>query len=103
ATIRGLEAFVDEHPSAVATLLDGPAAGAKLYVDGQEAIGTLGGPQLLDDNVEREARGLLAQGRTSVRHFGEDGTTLGTGLRVQVTVHAEAPKMIIIGAIDFSA
>lgn len=103
ATMRGLEALVEERPAAVATLLDGPNAGAKLYVDAHEAVGSLGGPPLLDANVEREARGLLAQGRTAVRHFGEDGTTLGTGLRVQVTVHAEAPRMIIIGAIDFSA
>lgn len=101
--MRGLEALVEERPAAVATLLDGPNAGAKLYVDAHEAVGSLGGPPLLGANVEREARGLLAQGRTAVRHFGEDGTTLGTGLRVQVTVHAEAPRMIIIGAIDFSA
>ena len=38
-----------------------------------------------------------------MRHFGEDGTTLGTGLRVQVTAHAEPPTMVVIGAIDFSA
>ena len=53
--------------------------------------------------MEREARGLVAHGRTAVRHFGEDGTTLGTGLRVHVTVHAEPPQMVIFGAIDFSA
>jgi len=103
ATAAGLEAFVEGRPSAVATLLDGPGAGAKLYVDGERRVGSLGGPDLLDANVEREARGLVAHGRTAVRHFGEDGATLGTGLRVQVTVHAEAPKMLIFGAIDFSA
>jgi len=103
AAMAGLEAFVEGRPSAVATLLDGPQAGAKLYVDGARRLGTLGGPELLDANVEREARGLVAHGRTAVRHFGEDGATLGTGLRVQVTAHAEAPKMLIFGAIDFSA
>src|SRR4051812_23644575 len=89
ATVRGLRAFVDAQPSAVATLLDGPQAGEKLYVDGSSRAGTLGGPRLLDVNVEREARGLVAHGRTTVRQFGEDGTTLGTGLRVHVTTHAD--------------
>ncbi len=103
AVLRGLEALEQDRPYAIATVLDGPSAGEKLYVDAHERVGTLGGPDLLDVNVEREARGLLAHGRTTMRHFGEDGTTLGTGLRVQVTVNAEAPRMVIIGAIDFSA
>ena len=103
AVVRGLEAVVSERPSAVATLLDGPHAGAKLYVDAHTRTGSLGGPDLLDRNVEREARGLVAHGRTMVRHFGADGTTLGTGLRVHVTAHAEPPRMVIFGAIDFSA
>ena len=103
AVVQGLEALVADRPSAVATLLDGPHAGEKLFVDADQAVGTLGGPELLDVNVEREARGLVARGQTQVRHFGEDGTTLGTGLRVQVTAHAEPPTMVVIGAIDFSA
>ena len=103
AAICGLEAFAAGRPSAVATLLDGENAGAKLYVDGERRVGGLGGPELLDANVEREARGLVAHGRTAVRHFGLDGATLGTGLRVQVTAHAEPPRMLIFGAIDFSA
>ncbi|HWT25246.1 MAG TPA: XdhC family protein [Solirubrobacteraceae bacterium] len=103
AVLRGLEAVVEERPCAVATLLDGPHAGAKLFVDAHTRTGTLGGPALLDANVEREARGLVAHGRTTVRHFGLDGTTLGTGLRVHVTAHAEPPRMVIFGAIDFSA
>jgi xanthine dehydrogenase accessory factor len=102
ATIRGLEAFVEERPSAVATLLDGPNAGSKLYVDESTHVGSLGG-RLLDANVEREARGLVSHGRTTVRHFGTDGTTLGIGLRVHVAAHAERPQMLILGAIDFSA
>ena len=102
ATLHGLEAFVEERPSAVATLLDGPLAGSKLYVDEATHVGSLGG-ELLDANVEREARGLVSHGRTTVRHFGPDGTTLGTGLRVHVAAHAERPQMLILGAIDFSA
>jgi len=103
ATVRSLEALVGGCPSAVATLLDGPGAGSKLYVDADVRVGSLAGPGLLDVNVEREARGLMAQGQTTVRHFGPDGTTLGTGLRVHVTAHADRPRMLIFGAIDFSA
>jgi xanthine dehydrogenase accessory factor len=103
AMIQGLEALVEERPSAVATLLDGPHAGSKLYVDACNRVGSLGASDLLDANVEREARGLVSHGRSTVRHFGQDGTTLGTGLRVHVTAQAERPQMLIFGAIDFSA
>jgi xanthine dehydrogenase accessory factor len=103
AMIKGLEALVDERPSAIATVLDGPQAGNKLYVDDSIRVGSLGGSELLDANVEREARGLVSHGRTTVRHFGADGTTMGTGLRVHVAAQAERPQMLIIGAIDFSA
>jgi xanthine dehydrogenase accessory factor len=103
AALQGLEALAAGRPHAIATLLDGPAAGGRLYVDADERAGSLGGTALLEANVEREARGLLAHGRGDVRHFGDDGTTLGTGLRVHVAVHADAPRMVVIGAIDFSA
>jgi xanthine dehydrogenase accessory factor len=103
ATIAALEALVEDRPSAVATLLDGPSAGAKLFIDATTRVGSLGGPDLLDVNVEREARGLISHGQTVVREFGEDGTTLGTGVRVHVRVHAQPPRMVIFGAIDFSA
>ena len=81
ATIRGLRAFVDGEPSAVATLLDGSEAGREALRRRLVARRGLGGPRLLDVNVEREARGLVAHGRTTVRQFGEDGTTLGTAIR----------------------
>ncbi len=103
AATRGLQALVDDRPSAVATLVDGAGAGSKLYVDASTRVGGLSGPRLLNANVEREARGLIAHGRTTLRRFGSDGATLGTGLRVHVTVHADPPQMLIFGAIDFSA
>ena len=45
---------------------------------------------------QRRARGARARRPRphAVRHFGEDGTTLGTGLRVHVTAHAEPPRMV---------
>jgi xanthine dehydrogenase accessory factor len=102
-TIAALEAVLEERPAAVATLLDGDRAGGKLYVDAEHHVGSLGGPSLLEKNVEREARGLIQQGRTTIRTFGEDGASLGTGLRVHVTAYAERPRMVIFGAIDFAS
>jgi xanthine dehydrogenase accessory factor len=103
ATLAGLAAIRDERPAAIATLLDGERAGAKLYVDADGAIGTLGGPALLDSNVAQESRGLTAQGRSTVREFGPDGASLGSGLRVHVAAFAEPPRMVIFGAIDFAS
>jgi xanthine dehydrogenase accessory factor len=103
AALLGLRALIEARPAAVATLVDGPAAGSKLYVDADRRAGGLGGPELLDANVEREARGLVVQGHSTVREFGEDGATLGSGLRVHVAAQAPAPRMVIFGAIDFSA
>jgi xanthine dehydrogenase accessory factor len=102
-TAAALEAVLEERPAAVATLLDGDHAGRKLLVDPETRSGSFGGPALLETNVEREARGLLNHGRSTIRTFGEDGTTLGTGLRVHVTAYAEPPRMIVFGAIDFAS
>jgi xanthine dehydrogenase accessory factor len=102
-TLAALEAVLEERPAAVATLLDGEHAGRKLLVDPETRSGSFGGPALLETNVEREARGLLNHGRSTIRTFGEDGTTLGTGLRVHVTAYDEPPRMIVFGAIDFAS
>jgi len=99
----GLEAIRDERPAALATLLDGPEAGAKLFVSEEDSLGSLGGPALLDSNAAQEARGLTIQGRSTVREFGADGASLGSGLRVHVAAIAEPPQMVIFGAIDFAS
>jgi xanthine dehydrogenase accessory factor len=103
AVLAGLAAIRDERPAAVVTLLDGEHAGAKLFVDAASSIGTLGGSALLDSNAAQEARGLTIQGRSTVRAFGPDGASLGSGLRVHVAAFAEPPRMVIFGAIDFAA
>src|SRR4051794_11258032 len=103
AVLKDLEALVEERPAALVTLLDGDHAGAKLYVDAEGETGGLGVSALLDANASREGRGLMGEGRSSLRDFGEDGASLGSGLRVYVAVHAEAPRMVVFGAIDFSS
>jgi xanthine dehydrogenase accessory factor len=98
-----LEAHAEGRPAAVATLLDGDRAGARLAVIGDEVLGSLRSGALLDRNVTREAQGLLQEGKTTVRRFGSDGATLGDELRVHIRSYAPPPQMWIIGAIDFSA
>jgi xanthine dehydrogenase accessory factor len=101
--LAALEAHAEGRTVAIATLLDGPSAGGRIAVIDDQTIGSLGASELLDRNVEREARGLLEEGKTTVRRFGEDGATLGDELRVHVRAFAPPPKMVIVGAIDFSA
>ena len=103
AELRALSAHAEGRPVAVATALDGPSAGRRLAVIGDEIHGSLGGPELLDRNVAREARGLLAEGKTSLRRFGADGATLGDERPVHIRAYAPPPKMFVVGAIDFSA
>jgi xanthine dehydrogenase accessory factor len=103
AVLAGLAAIREERPAAVATLLDGEHAGAKLFVDAGGTVGSLEGPPLLERNVAQEARGLTVQGRSTVRSYGEEGASLGSGLRVHVSVNAEPPRMVIFGAIDFAS
>ncbi|HWK30165.1 MAG TPA: XdhC/CoxI family protein [Solirubrobacter sp.] len=103
AVLRDLEATIEHRPAALVTLLDGEQAGAKLYVDAEGDIGSLRSGELLDRNARREARGLLAEGRSTLRNFGTDGASLGSGLRVYASIQAEPPRMVVFGAIDFSS
>ena len=97
------DAVAAGRPVAIATLLDGSEAGRRLAVVDGEAQGGFGGPDLLDRSVSRDAEGMLAQGRSGVRRYGSDGATLGAELAVHVHAFAPPPKMLIFGAIDFSA
>jgi xanthine dehydrogenase accessory factor len=101
--VRALEAVKDGTPVALATVLEGEHAGTKLAVIGKQNVGSLGGPAMLDNNVARDAAGLLDQGVTTIRRYGDDGETQGDALPVQVTSFAEPPQMLIFGAIDFAA
>lgn len=101
---QAAEAGVEEGRAvAVATLLSGERAGAKLALVDEEAVGSLGGPELLDHSVARDAAGMLAQGVTGIRRYGSDGATLGDELEVHVSSFAPPPAMLIFGAVEFSA
>jgi hypothetical protein len=85
------------------TLLDGRAAGATMAVLEDRVAGGLGLGELLDDNVARDARGFLDEGRSSVRRYSARGETMGADLRVAIHAFATPPRMVVFGAIDFSA
>ncbi len=91
------------RPVALATLLDGPSAGATLAVLEDRVVGGLEHTELLDDSVARDARGYLDEGRSAVRRYSEKGETMGSALRVAIHAFATPPRMVVFGAIDFSA
>lgn len=95
---------IDEgEPVAVATILDGPGeVGARRVIWADRASGSLGG-QRLDDAIDDDARGMLAQGVTGQRHYGADGERRLDDLTVFVHTFAPPPRMLVFGAIDFAA
>ena len=90
-------------PVALATVIDGPHLGAKLLVrpDGT-ATGSLG-DENLDRVVARDARGELEAGLTSTRHYGVHGEAREENVSVFIESFALPPRMIIFGAVDFTA
>jgi xanthine dehydrogenase accessory factor len=98
-----------EEPVALATVIDGPARGAKLLVaPGAAPVGSLGDPEL-DRVVARDALAELEAARSGVRHYGPAGETTPEDLedspvvRVYVESYAPPPQMWIFGAVDFTA
>jgi xanthine dehydrogenase accessory factor len=92
----------EERPAALATVIDGPDAGAKLLVrPGEEPLGTLGNDDL-DRVVARDALAELDMGLTEVRHYGLHGEARQTDLSVFIESRAPRPRMLIFGAVDFT-
>jgi len=96
------------EPVAVATVIEGPGKlGARRVIwpadRESEATGTLGAGDRLDHAVDDDARGMLAQGLTGVRHYGAEGERRMDELSVFVQSFAPPPLMLVFGAIDFAA
>lgn len=107
ATTAALRARAEGRPNALATVVDGPLAGARLALVDGRVVGRLArgatDVRLLEHSLARDLRGMLDQGRGGIRRYGDDGATLGATVRVFVAVDAPAPRLAIIGATDFSA
>lgn len=90
-------------PVALATVVQGRFVGAKALVraDGTMA-GSVGGPELTRA-VRRDALGELAAGRTAMRRYGCSGQAQHDDVAVFVESFVAPPRMIILGAADFTA
>ncbi|MER7500110.1 XdhC/CoxI family protein [Nonomuraea pusilla] len=95
---------VEAHePVAVATVVAGPGRiGARRVIWPERSSGSLG-PARLDEAVDDDARGMLAQGLTGTRHYGARGERRLDDLAVFVQSFAPPPRMLVFGAIDFAA
>ena len=65
-------------------------------------LGTLGDPDL-DRVISRDALGELAAGLTVTRHYGRHGEARARDVSVFIESFAPPPRMIIFGAVDFTA
>jgi xanthine dehydrogenase accessory factor len=80
-----------------------PALGAKLVVRQDAApIGSMGAPDL-DLAVIRDAQGALDSGKSLHLHYGPNGEPQGTDIAVFIEVFAPPRRMLIFGAVDFTA
>ncbi|MFM8305067.1 MAG: XdhC family protein [Actinomycetota bacterium] len=92
-----------DDPVALATMTEGPHVGAKLVVrPGLPVVGSLGDPEL-DRVVARDALAELEAGLTSTRHYGAHGEARAQEVAVFVESFAPAPRLVIFGAVDFTA
>jgi xanthine dehydrogenase accessory factor len=100
---EAFQAASDGAPVAIATLLEGADAGTKLAVIEDRVLGGLGGTELLDHSVEADLRSLSQRRTSVVRHYGDAGEELGSGLSVHLHAFGVAPTLVLVGAIDYSA
>ena len=110
------DALRAEEPVALATVVElaprddwqdpeaeAPPLGGKLAVrPGEEPLGSLGNPGL-DTVVARDALGALESGLSATRHYGVHGEARRREVSVFVEAFAPPPRMIIFGAVDFTA
>ena len=91
-----------EKPAAICTMVEGALAGAKIVVaEDAPRIGSFGNKQL-DRVVERDARGLLAQGLKDLYHYGSNGERRETEVTVFIESFSPPPHLMIFGAVDFT-
>ncbi|MFI8306551.1 XdhC family protein [Streptomyces sp. NPDC085927] len=101
-----LSAVVRGEPVALARIVRGPAEtlGGALLVrpDGSYEGHLAGGPEL-DRTAAAEARALLDGGRTGTVGVSADGSRCPGGVTLFVETSQPPPRMIVFGAVDFSA
>lgn len=103
------DALRAELPVALATVVEldgvphGVRLGASMLVREDGGVsGTLGVAEL-DAVVRRDAAGALASGLSDTRHYGSRGEARQRDVSVFFEVFAPPPRMVIFGAVDFTA
>jgi xanthine dehydrogenase accessory factor len=96
-----------EQPVALAEIVEGPddlIGGKLLLLPGPplQVVGSVGDVDL-DRVISRDAQGELAAGLTATRHYGRHGEARGREVTVFIESFAPPPRMIIFGAVDFTA
>ena len=92
-----------EEPVALATVISGSdSVAVQVAVWPDRVVGTLG-TEGLDVAVVDDARGMLAQGQTGIRHYGEHGERRQDEIAVFIESFNPPPRMLVFGAIDFAA
>lgn len=105
AMAAALRAEQEGRPVVLATRLDGPSAGARLFLDREQALGTLAGGADLDRRAQRDGEPMLDLGGEGIRELPLEGECgdLGTRpARVHLRSHVARPKLVLFGAVDFS-
>jgi len=98
-----VQAIRSDEPVCLVTTIEGSGVGSKLLVrPGVPPIGSLGHPEL-DRVVERDALAELEVGRSGVRSYGDQGEQRENDLTVFIESQAPPPRMLIFGAVDFTA
>jgi xanthine dehydrogenase accessory factor len=92
-----------QEPVALATVVSGDAPIAAQVAVWAGRIESTLGAEGLDAAVVDDARGMLAQGQTGVRHYGPNGERRQDDVAVFIESFAPPPRMLVFGAIDFAA
>ena len=109
-------ALARDQPVALATVVDViepgqasrpdhplPPLGTSMLVRSDGKIESSLGSPALDGVVGRDARGALASGLSATRHYGPGGEARQRAIEVFIEVFAPPPRMLIFGAVDFTA
>jgi xanthine dehydrogenase accessory factor len=93
------EAIRQDEPVALATVIAGPAAGAKLLVD-EATVRGFAGPPCPADALAAEARAMLRRGETGTRRLGGGGTGQAEAVEAFVQSFAAPPRLHVFGAVE---
>ncbi|CAG4924464.1 MULTISPECIES: XdhC/CoxI family protein [Acidithrix] len=80
-----------------------PSVGSTLIIVDGKAIYSNLENDTLSDVIIRDSQGALASGTTMVRHYGRNGQAKLEEVEVLFETFAPPPRMIIFGAVDFTA